>query len=113
MLRSRKQPKIKPGFSKNGIWQHPVVGSPIILYDNGFNVGKFDFNKTLSEYRCDNRIHKRSIIVNGDYIYLKEEDGTRVDLVTIWNRDIAGTISDSSFNFLVHILKKGSPYVEK
>jgi hypothetical protein len=89
-----------------------VVESADILKSLGFKETGF---KRWEYIIVDHSIKKLTIIIDGDYVFLKDEDPSRrdrvpfaQDIVTLWNWDHAGIISKEELKQLVELIKKGN-----
>lgn len=87
-----------------------VVDELIVLEELGFKEdGYYRWNYIIYMSECGK--FSKSILANGDYLYLRDQSGdkyTDVSLCTLWNRDIAGPIKKREIEDFINMLKQGN-----
>ena len=87
-----------------------VVDQLITLEELGFKEDGFHrWNYIIH----DSPISRAVVCASGDYIFYENSDPFKKDIVTLWNKDIAGTISKSRLQVLLNILKQGNARKKK
>jgi len=94
-----------------------VVDQLITLEELGFKEDGFHrWNYIIH----DSPISRAVVCASGDYIFYENSDPSRKegnpfkkDIVTLWNKDIAGTISKARLQVLLNILKQGNARKKK
>jgi hypothetical protein len=88
-----------------------VVDDVAILKELGFEEDGFH-NWNYVIYQSDHNPHySKSIVAAGDYLYVRDNMGRKREgssLCTLWNRDIAGTISKNDIESFINLLKQGN-----
>lgn len=85
-----------------------VVDQLITLEELGF---KEDWHNRWNYTIFENGDYSKSLLASGDYLYLRDQSGPRVEdvsLCVLWNRDIAGPIKKHEIGNFINMLREGN-----
>jgi hypothetical protein len=88
-----------------------VVDDVAVLKELGFKKDGFhNWNYVVYQSK-NNPNYSKLIVASGDYLFIKDKMGVAIgdsSLCTLWNKDIAGTISKKDIESFINILKQGN-----